>query len=421
MTCPPTDWSSDHGSATGSPVRPGSPLGPGRRALLAGLTALAGAPLAGCAAAGTVPGISDGPGTSAAPPVITATGTHQAGIATVPPSYARWLAFDLVVGADRDALRRLMKVWSDDIVRLTSAKPSLTDTEPELATDPASLTITVGFGPDLFAKTGLDAARPAWLAPLPPFAVDRLEDAWSGGDLIVQLCAEDQLVLAHAARLLVREATTFAAPRWVQNGFRHRDAGAQPGRTMRNLMGQVDGTRNISPTRDADLLWVDDEPSWMVGGTSMIVRRIAMNLQTWDLLDRAGREASIGRRLSDGAPLTGDSERDLPDLEATDALGLPVIDTFAHIRRARSDNPSERFLRRGYNYDDPPAPGAVTNSGLVFVTFQADPVEQFVPIQRRLDELDLLNTWTTPIGSAVFAVPAGFETGGYLAQSLLDE
>jgi dye decolorizing peroxidase len=373
------------------------------------LASLAGAPLVGCAAAGSAPGTADAHGCATAPAVITATGAHQAGIATVPPSYARWLAFDLVAGSDRDAVRRLMTVWSDDIVRFTSARPSLTDIEPELATDPAALTITVGFGPDLFTKIGLEAARPTWLAPLPSFAVDRLESAWSDGDLIVQLCAEDQLVLAHAARLLVREATTFATPRWVQNGFRHRDASAQPGRTMRNLMGQVDGTRNISPTRDSDLLWVTGQPQWLVGGTSMIVRRIAMNLQTWDLLDRAGREASIGRRLSDGAPLTGDSERDLPDLEATDALGLPVIDTFAHIRRARSDNPRERFLRRGYNYDDPPAPGAVDNA-----------VEQFVPIQRRLDELDLLNTWTTPIGSAVFAVPAGFEKGGYLAQSLLE-
>lgn len=53
------------------------------------------------------------------------------------------------------------------------------------------------------------------------------------------------------------------------------------------------------------------------------------------------------------------------------------------------------------------------------VSFQADPLAQFVPVQRRLDELDLLNTWTTPTGSAVFAVPPGCEEGGFVGETLL--
>ena len=43
----------------------------------------------------------------------------------------------------------------------------------------------------------------------------------------------------------------------------------------------------------------------------------------------------------------------------------------------------------------------------------------FTPIQRRLDDLDLLNEWTTPIGSAVFAVPPGCDHGGYIGETLL--
>ena len=50
---------------------------------------------------------------------------------------------------------------------------------------------------------------------------------------------------------------------------------------------------------------------------------------------------------------------------------------------------------------------------------QADIDAQFTPIQRRLDELDLLNEWTTPIGSAVFAVPPGCSPGGYIGETLL--
>jgi len=43
---------------------------------------------------------------------------------------------------------------------------------------------------------------------------------------------------------------------------------------------------------------------------------------------------------------------------------------------------------------------------------------QFIPIQRRLDELDLLNKWTIPIGSAEFAVAGGVQEGEVTAQAL---
>jgi dye decolorizing peroxidase len=60
----------------------------------------------------------------------------------------------------------------------------------------------------------------------------------------------------------------------------------------------------------------------------------------------------------------------------------------------------------------------VSNSGLLCVSFQADVDAQFVPIQRRLDELDLLNEWITPIGSAVFAIPPGCAKGSYIGDTL---
>lgn len=346
-------------------------------------------------------------------------GDRQAGVGTPPPAFASFVALDLVPGADRGALVRLMRIWTDDIARLTQARPGLADTEPELALVPASLTVTVGYGPGLFAAANLEHERPDWLAPLPSFSVDRLEDAWSGGDLLLQIRADDEITIAHAVRLLVKEARTFTTVRWVQRGFRRSPGTTRPGTTMRNLMGQVDGTRNLVPGEDDGLIWHDDGPAWFTGGTSMVVRRIAMNLDTWDELDRSGREISMGRRLSDGSPLTGTHEHDEPDLDAVNEIGFPVIDTVAHIRRARSDNPDERFLRRPYNYDDPPAPGQLSSSGLIFVTFQRDLTTQFLPIQRRLDQLDLLNTWTTPIGSAVFAVPGGCREGEFLGQRLL--
>ena len=55
----------------------------------------------------------------------------------------------------------------------------------------------------------------------------------------------------------------------------------------------------------------------------------------------------------------------------------------------------------------------------MFVAYQADPVRQFVPVQARLADLDLLNLWTTPVGSAVFAVLPGAREGEVLGEAML--
>ncbi len=189
---------------------------------------------------------------------------------------------------------------------------------------------------------------------------------------------------------------------------------------MRNLFGQVDGTANPEPgSRDfADVVWASD-PGWLAGGTSLVLRRIRMDLDGWDKVDRSGRENTIGRRLSDGAPLTGGRETDAPDFDAVDALGFPVINSDAHIRRAHGANPGERFVRRPYTYDETPPAGELSDVGLLFATFQADVDRQYLPVQRRLAEADLLNVWTTPVGSAVFAIPPGCGEGGYVGETLL--
>ncbi|GIJ00475.1 dye decolorizing peroxidase [Sediminihabitans luteus] len=348
-------------------------------------------------------------------------GERQPGVTTRPQAFAAFVALDLVDGFDRDALVRLMRIWTDDAERLMAGTPGLADQEKELAAVPARLTVTFGYGPRVFEAAGLADRAPGWLRPLPAFGVDRLEDAWTGGDLVLQVCADDEVTVSHAVRLLVKDARTFTTVRWVQRGFRHAPGTTPSGTTMRNLMGQVDGTRNPDVGVEPALVWSsDDAGPAHAGSTSMVVRRIAMNLDTWDELDRDGREKAVGRRLDTGAPLTGTREHDEPDLDAKGPNGLTVIGPFAHIRRARSENTAERFLRRGYNYDDAPAPGRLSNSGLVFTTFQRDVDAQFVPIQRRLDELDLLNEWTTPIGSAVFYVPGGARSGEYVGQRLLE-
>ncbi|MCI1017729.1 Dyp-type peroxidase [Microbacterium sp. C5A9] len=343
-------------------------------------------------------------------------GAHQAGVDTSAQAHGTFVALDLHDGVDRGALTRLMRILTDDAARLTQGIPALADSEPELALSPARLTVTFGFGPGFVERAG--GAAPDWLAPLPAFRVDQLRPEFSDGDLLLQIAGDDPLTVAHATRMLLKDARGFAGIRWTQQGFRRAYGTERPGTTMRNLFGQVDGTTNPQPgTTDFDeIVWSGG--GWLEGGTGMVVRRIRMDLDKWDRLDRSGRDASVGRTLANGAPLTGSAEFDEPDFEATTAIGFPVIPQFAHIRRARGDG-SRRIFRRGYNYDERPLGAEVSDSGLIFVSFQADIARQFTPMQQRLDELDLLNEWTTPIGSAVFAVPPGCSDDGFIGDTLL--
>src|SRR5690606_19134195 len=150
---------------------------------------------------------------------------------------------------------------------------------------------------------------------------------WGQTDVLVQLGSDDPLTLAHARTVLLRDARAFAVPQWVQDGFKSARGSQPEGATGRNLMGQVDGTVNpVAGTADFDrVVWIDGDGP-VAGGAQLAVRRIAMGLDGWEKVDRAGRELTIGRRLDNGAPLTGSREQDVPDLDAVDGLGLPVID-----------------------------------------------------------------------------------------------
>lgn len=388
-----------------------------RRALLAGGAAAGLGAVAACSAGSGGSGPSEGSGQPVVPVSFTDIGTgivpfhgmRQAGVTTEPPAHGAFVSFTLSRGTDRAALGRMLRLLTDDAVRLTRGEPALGDTEAELARHPSRLTVTFGFGPGLYRAAGLKSP----VADLPAFSVDRLEPRWSGGDLMLQICADDALTVTHAQRMLIKDARPFGAVRWVQRGFR-RSAGVHPaGFTQRNVLGQLDGTANPRDAAMDTAVWNPD------GSTSLVVRRIRAEIETWDLLSVTDKENAVGRRMVSGAPLSGTAEFDEPDFAKLDDTGLPVMPDYAHVTRARQTDPRLKILRRPYNYDEAPDAQGRPDSGLVFASYQADIDRQYLPIQRRLAEKDLLNEWTTPIGSAVFAIPPGCAEGGWIGERVL--
>lgn len=395
----------------------GAVLGAGGALALGARPAVPATPTPGAAAAESVTSLGDGgdlPGFAGE--ALPCHGLHQAGITTTPAAHVHYAAYRLREGTDAAAIRRLFRLLTGDIEGLTSGLAPLADPEPELAARPARLTVTVGVGAELVRRVG--ATMPAWLGPLPAFSRDELGSGFDGGDLLLTLQSDDSTSISHAARMLGRDLASFAEPLWLQRGFRQARGAEADGTSMRNLMGQVEGTVNPEPAdEDFDaLVWLGAESGWLAGGSAFVLRRIRMELDTWDMVDRPGREQTIGRRLSNGSPLSAPAstatEHTPVDFEVKNANGLPIISAAAHVRRAHSENPDERIFRRAVNYDD----GG--EAGLLFGCYQHDPLQQFVPIQQRLDDADLLNEWVTHTGSAVFAMLPGFKRGGMLGETL---
>ncbi|PYE17486.1 dye decolorizing peroxidase [Williamsia limnetica] len=404
------------------PERKSSRVGFSRRRLLGGAAGLGavgvGAGIGWGAAEAVTANGSDG---SAGQQIEPFYGPHQAGIATAAQAHAQFVGLDLVEGSDSAALTGILKVWTEDAARLTGGRAALADTEPELAHIPSRLTVTVGVGAGVFGPAAPAQRRPTWLRPLPAFSIDRInESVWGQTDLLLQVCGDDPTTVAHAVRVLTKNVRSRVRIAWVQRGFHHARGSTPKGTTMRNLMGQVDGTVNPRSDLDFDSLVWDDggQQPWLAGGTALVLRRIAMQLDTWEELDRHARELTVGRTIPNGAPLTGTDEHDTPDFEAT-RMGIPVIPPSSHIARAHQRSAREQFLRRAYNYDDPPGPGETSNSGLIFAAYQQDVDAQFLPVQQRLADHDALNEWTVPIGSAVYAILPGIAEGDFLGSTLV--
>ncbi|MEV4506140.1 iron uptake transporter deferrochelatase/peroxidase subunit [Streptomyces klenkii] len=352
-------------------------------------------------------------------------GKWQPGIVTPAQAHGHLVAFDLAAGAKREDAVALMRRWSAMAKTIMAGKTPDHGTGIALDAGPSALTITFGFGRTFFDRVGLSDRRPSALDPLPAFPADAIDLRRSHGDLWVQIGAHDSLVAFHALRAMQQAAGTTARLRWQMNGF-NRTPGATPHpMTPRNLMGHRDGTNNPKPddTEFTRRVFVplEGSPPWMANGSYAVIRRIRILLDDWDRVTPANQDRVIGRRKSDGAPLSGGTESTPMDPGKRDAHGNLVIPSNAHARIASPQaNRGAAMLRRCFAYHDGFDADGSIDAGMLFIAWQADPLKGFVPVQRKLTGGDALSAFIRHESTALFAVPGGARPGEYVGQRLLE-
>ncbi len=275
-------------------------------------------------------------------------GEHQGGIVTPPQHHLYFAAFDLVT-ANREDVVKLLRAWTAAAARMTggdTAQPMESglklavprppvdlkrDEDAYGSPDPArprptparpwacprhaspSLSVSVRVCSSRMARTVTASPRavPRRSSICRRFAGDQMVEGHTGGDLAIQVCAEDSQVAFHAVRQLARIAEGVAQIRWAQIGYR-------PATGERHLLGFSNGKGN-PPVDDADAMneavWVGREGGWMRGGTYIVVRRIRFAIEHWDHMPQAYQEKAVGETKHPGMPSDRSTQSEMPEDE----------------------------------------------------------------------------------------------------------
>ncbi|WP_369046599.1 Dyp-type peroxidase [Sinomonas sp. P10A9] len=406
-----------------------------RRTFLIGASGVAAGGLIGAAAnaaAGQVPA-APAEGTD----VVEFLGTNQAGVyRPAPQQQAACFAAFRVLCRDAAELEALLKrltvkgtvlgAGHKSSAALPAVEQSGVDGAPPVNSGvmgedvpAAGFTMTLGLASSLFDNPayGLAAKKPNGLTDMKVFPKDQIEAEWTGGDLILQLCAESSDMVHYALRDIMKATRGQLQLQWKINGFHNRP---RPDGAPRNLFGYKDGI--VNPAESEELVWLGSgpgQPAWAEGGTFMVVRMIRMLVEFWDRVGLGEQDGMIGRHRGNGAPLGQSAETDTPDY-ASDPDGK-TIPLDAHIRLANprtKETAGSRMLRRGYNYDLGVDMNGNLQAGLIFTCFQQNIQEQFEATQTRLAD-EPMTDYIEPFGGGYFFVVPGVpKQDGFLGEGL---
>ncbi|MEJ6014024.1 Dyp-type peroxidase [Corynebacterium sp. H127] len=361
-------------------------------------------------------------------------GQHQSGILTPAQQQMILVAFDMTATLREDLIDLLTK-WTTAAERMQAGELINTpkarrdvppdDTGEAMGYSAASLSITFGFGASLFEhSTKGDRYQLAHRMPeplrggIPRMSAEYLNQDASHGDLIIQICGEDPMVVLHALHQFKRIAFGLASVRWVQLGYGRTSSTSEDQETPRNLFGFKDGTSNIvAEEPDSELnkhLWISDG-SWADGGSYLCLRKIKMMMEVWDELSLDTQENVFGRDKNEGAPLSGGEEFTPPEFQH------PAMDPKSHVTLMHpSNNGGARMLRRGYNYTEGIDYLGRLNAGLVFIAYVANPQTNFIPVLSRMTD-DLLTEYIQHVATGLYLVPGGIKEGdNFVGQALFD-
>lgn len=346
-------------------------------------------------------------------------GGYQAAMLSDPTPVTAVVSYE-VIASSRSGLRDLLRTLTAQLRRLYAgglpvnlgpASPLSDNGILGQVVPSRRVAFMLGMGASLFDdRFGLASLKPATLSTMESFANDNLDPTLCGGDISLQIMANDADTVVHAVREIAMVTRGGMQPRWRLDGFH---SPPRPSGTPRNLFGFKDGIANPS-TADAtqmdQLVWVQPgspEPAWTRWGSYQVIRIIRMLTEFWDRVSLNEQERMIGRRRASGAPLSGNSEYSPIDY-AADPQG-DVIPLTAHIRLANPRTPAtekNRILRRGWNYDLGLDSVGNLNMGLIFICYQQDIERQFITVQKRLENEPMI-TYVSPVGGGYFFCPPG--------------
>ena len=257
------------------------------------------------------------------------------------------------------------------------------DTGEALDLAPGHLTVTIGYGPSLFDdRFGLADRRPAALRDLPAFLGDDLDPARSGGDIVIQACADDPQVAVHAVRNLVRIGFGVVSVRWSQLGFGRTSStshGAGDAAQHVRLQGRHGqhhgrGRRGARRARVGGARRRAGRPGWMTGAPTSSPAASGCTSRSGTARRSASRSRSIGRG-QEGRGAAGEGRRSStsptsPPRARTASRGSRRPRTCGWRTTATCDG--IRILRRGYTFTDGTDDQGHLDAGLFFLAYMRD-------------------------------------------------